>query len=120
METIQTDLTIIGGGILGLAIARAFAMETSLETILVEKNKFLIEETSSRNSGVLHAGFIYPLDSLKTKFCNEGRNLLYDYAKSNNVTCKKIGKIISEGSSITNHPIRAGIAGPHPGLWCLP
>jgi L-2-hydroxyglutarate oxidase LhgO len=99
MEKIETDITIIGGGILGLAIARAFAMETSLETVLVEKNKFLIEETSSRNSGVLHAGFIYPLDSLKTKFCNEGRNLLYDYAKSNNITHKKIGKIIIGNSS---------------------
>lgn len=99
IETIQTDLTVIGGGILGLAIARAFAMETSYETVLVEKNKFLIEEASSRNSGVLHAGFIYPLSSLKTKFCNEGRNLLYDYAKKNNVTHKKIGKIILGNSS---------------------
>ena len=90
METFQTDLTIIGGGIIGLAIARAIATNTDYETVLIEKNKFLIEETSSRNSGVLHGGFIYPFESLKTKFCNEGRNLIYDYAKKNNITYKRL------------------------------
>ena len=53
-----------------------------------------MNETSSRNSEVIHAGIYYEPGSLKAKYCIEGRHLLYDYLKNRNIPHKKLGKII--------------------------
>ena len=77
------DVVIVGAGVIGLAIARVFA-KNNFKTLLVEKNKSFGKETSSRNSGVIHAGIYYPPDSLKSKFCKEGNKLLYQYLDKKN------------------------------------
>ena len=92
MNIIETDVLVIGGGIVGLALLKA--MSKDKKCILIEKNHSLIEETSSRNSGVIHSGIYYPKDSYKSKFCIEGKNLLYDFCKKYDVSYKRTGKLL--------------------------
>ena len=93
METLNTHALIIGGGIVGLAVGREVS-KFSQETILIEKNDKIGEETSARNSGVIHAGFYYPLDSFKSLFCNQGNKLIYKYCEENSIFYNKVGKIL--------------------------
>lgn len=89
----QTECVVIGGGIIGLAIARELALANK-EVVLLEKNSEIGEETSFRNSAVIHAGVYYPKKSLKAKLCNEGKQRLYDYCQLNKIDHKKVGKLI--------------------------
>ena len=68
----STDTVVIGAGVVGLAIARDLAL-AGREVIVLEKNAAIGEETSARNSEVIHAGLYYPRNSLKARFCVEGR-----------------------------------------------
>jgi L-2-hydroxyglutarate oxidase LhgO len=89
----STGAVVIGAGVVGLAIARALALAGRDVTIL-EKNAGFGEETSARNSEVIHAGIYYPTDSLKARLCVEGRDLLYAFCESRKISHKKIGKLI--------------------------
>ena len=89
----MTDVVIIGGGVIGLAIARE-ASRSGLETIVLEKNERAGDDTSSRNSGVIHAGIYYPENFLKTSLCVKGNKLLYEYALAKKINHKKYGKYI--------------------------
>ncbi|MFH0771525.1 MAG: NAD(P)/FAD-dependent oxidoreductase [Candidatus Omnitrophota bacterium] len=91
MENI--NITIVGAGVVGLAVAAELS-EYYNDIFLVEKNFSFGQETSSRNSEVIHAGIYYPKDSFKTRTCVEGRRLLYDYCRKNNISHKKTGKLI--------------------------
>jgi L-2-hydroxyglutarate oxidase LhgO len=87
------DITIIGSGVIGLAIASEIA-NNKLNIYILEKNESHGMGISSRNSEVIHAGIYYPHDSLKANFCVEGRKLLYETCMKNNLPHKKIGKLI--------------------------
>jgi L-2-hydroxyglutarate oxidase LhgO len=87
------DLVIIGAGVIGLAIARE-ASQSGLETIVLEKNNRAGDDTTSRNSGVVHSGIYYPENYLKTSLCVEGNKLLYEYAIEKNIKHNKYGKYI--------------------------
>lgn len=89
----DTCITIIGAGVIGLAIAARLSTEYS-EIVVVEKNKGFGKETSSRNSEVVHSGIYYPKGSLKARLCVEGRELLYDYCDKNEISYSKCGKLI--------------------------
>ncbi len=89
----DADITIIGAGAIGLAIASEIADDKSTVYIL-EKNRSHGMGVSSRNSEVIHAGIYYPSDSLKAEFCVEGRDLLYEICTKNNIPHQKIGKLI--------------------------
>ena len=93
MEKTIFDAVIIGAGVIGLAIAK-YLSEEGMQVVVLEKAERSGESTSSRNSGVIHAGMYYPVNSLKAKLCVEGNSLLYDYAKEKNISFKKIGKYI--------------------------
>ena len=84
MTTADVDAVVIGGGVVGLAIARELAL-AGLETWVLEKNAAFGEETSSRNSEVIHAGIYYERGSLKGTLCVEGRHLLYAYCAARGV-----------------------------------
>lgn len=89
----EIDVLIIGAGVVGLAVAEQLARkETSL--VVVEKAKCFGQETSSRNSEVIHGGMYYPVQTLKAKMCVEGRRLLYELCQKKNIPYKKIGKLI--------------------------
>jgi len=89
----KTDILIIGAGVVGLAIAKELG-GCGKEVVLVEKNSSFGQETSSRNSEVIHGGMYYPTGTLKAKLCVEGREMLYDLCKNNNIPHKKTGKLI--------------------------
>ncbi len=89
----MTDAVVIGGGVIGLSIARELSI-SGKETIVLEKNERAGDVTSSRNSGVIHAGIYYPESFLKTKLCVEGNKLIYEYAKEKKINHKKYGKFI--------------------------
>src|SRR3989338_8627619 len=89
----KTDITIVGAGVVGLAVARE--LSNGYDLLIIEKNKSYGQETSSRNSEVIHAGIYYPQNSLKAKTCLEGRELLYEFCRKNNIAHKKTGKLIA-------------------------
>jgi len=89
----EIDVAIIGAGVIGLATAREIAQEEK-GVFVFEKNRTFGLETSSRNSEVIHAGIYYPEDSLKAKFCVEGKSLLYNLCDKHNIPFKKSGKIV--------------------------
>ncbi len=88
------DYLIIGGGIIGLAIARELTNRFPESKIAVlEKEPDVAYHSSGRNSGVLHAGFYYTADSLKAKFTRDGNKQLREYCYANNLKineCKKV------------------------------
>jgi L-2-hydroxyglutarate oxidase LhgO len=93
METIGVDTVVIGGGVIGLAIARSIALTGRHVTVLESENR-CGTHTSSRNSEVIHAGIYYPADSLKARLCVAGKHLLYAYAGAERVAHHRVGKII--------------------------
>ena len=64
------------------------------EVVVLEKNRGVGEETSSRNSEVIHAGLYYPAGSLKARFCVAGKKKLYAYCASKGVAHRRCGKLI--------------------------
>ena len=89
----DADITIIGAGVVGLAIAEKVSEEHK-NVFLIEKHISFGQETSSRNSEVIHAGIYYTKDSLKSRLCVEGKWMLYDYCKKYNVPYNNCGKLI--------------------------
>lgn len=89
----HVEAVVIGAGVIGLAVARALAM-AGRDVLIVERHKSIGNETSSRNSQVIHAGLYYPVRSLKAKFCVEGRRMLYPYCHERAVEVKPCGKLI--------------------------
>lgn len=97
MSTYRTGAVVIGGGVVGLAIARQLA-RAGHETIVLERRAGIGRETSSRNSGVLHAGIYYPPGSLKAQFCAPGRALLARYCAGAGVETRFCGKLLVAGN----------------------
>lgn len=89
----HVDVVVIGAGIVGLAIARKFAL-AGRDVLILESEDAFGTQTSSRNSEVIHAGIYYPSGSLKARMCVEGRGLLYDYCMKHHISYKKLGKLI--------------------------
>jgi len=94
----EIDCAVIGGGVVGLAVARALALE-GREVLVLESEGAIGTGTSSRNSEVIHAGIYYPQGSLKAKLCVEGRQMLYAYAAERGVPHQRCGKLIVATSS---------------------
>jgi len=90
---VDVNITIIGAGVVGLAIAKELSQKYD-NIVVVERHNSFGQETSSRNSEVIHSGMHYPSGSLKAKLCIEGRRMLYDICKNNNIGCEKIGKLL--------------------------
>ncbi|KAI0260505.1 NAD dehydrogenase [Gloeopeniophorella convolvens] len=89
------DHVVIGGGVVGLAIARALSQRfTNKTTVLIERHNRAGEETSSRNSEVIHAGLYYPPGSLKTRLCLRGRQMLYSYCTKHGIPHRRLGKLV--------------------------
>jgi L-2-hydroxyglutarate oxidase LhgO len=87
------DCVVIGAGVVGLAVGRALA-NAGREVLVLDKNPRIGEETSSRNSEVIHAGIYYPTGSLKAQLCVAGKALLYAYCDSAEIPYKQCGKVI--------------------------
>jgi glycerol-3-phosphate dehydrogenase len=89
----QANILIIGGGVVGCAIARAVSGRWQ-DVFLVEQFPKLGMATSTRNSGVNHSGIYYPKNSLKARHCVEGNRLTYEFCAKHNVPFRHTGKLV--------------------------
>ena len=96
MKKRQSDFTIVGAGVIGLTLARALSSKFPDATInLLEKEQKVGLHTSGRNSGVLHAGFYYPTESTKAKFCRIGCLEWHDFCDEHGIPINKCGKLVA-------------------------
>src|SRR3974390_3054723 len=89
----QVNVLIIGGGVVGCAIAEALSRRWQ-DVFLVEKNPKFGMATSSRNSGVIHSGIYYPTNSLKARLCVEGNWMTKEFCATHNVPHRTTGKLV--------------------------
>lgn len=89
----SVDVVVVGAGVVGLAVARALALQ-GREVMVLEAADAIGTGTSSRNSEVIHAGIYYPQGSLKARLCVEGKALLYDYGAQRGIGHSRCGKLI--------------------------
>lgn len=91
----QADLVVVGGGIVGLAVARELlAREPGRALTVLEREPELATQQTGRSSGVIHAGVYYAPGSLKAKLCVEGAELLYSYCAERGIEARRAGKLI--------------------------
>ena len=89
------DVAVIGGGIVGLALADAWlAAHPGTSVVVFDKEERLAEHASGRNSGVLHAGFYYAPDSLKAELTRRGNQLLRAFCAERGVPVRETGKVV--------------------------
>jgi len=88
----DVEVAIIGAGAVGLAVAAE--LSRTRQVAVIERHAGYGHETSSHNSGVIHAGIYYPTGSLKHTLCVEGNRLLYEWATAHGVRAHRIGKLI--------------------------
>ena len=92
---IATDFLVIGGGVIGIGIARELKRKFADQTVtLIEKEAEVAQHASGRNSGVLHAGFYYTADSLKAKFTRQGNIAMHEYCKAKKLKLNPCGKLV--------------------------
>ena len=89
----EVDCVVIGAGVVGLAVARALALQ-GREVMVLEAASAIGTGTSSRNSEVIHAGIYYPPGSLKAKLCVRGKHLLYAYCAERGIGHSRCGKLL--------------------------
>ena len=98
MSDFKVDTVIIGAGVVGLAIGLEL-LKKNKDVLIIESEDDFGKITSSRNSGVIHAGIYYPHNSLKSKFCVAGNKLMYDYCKKFSIPHVNTKKLLVASSS---------------------
>ena len=95
MSTDRYDVAIVGGGIVGLATARAL-LETAprARIVILEKEAGLGQHQTGHNSGVVHSGLYYRPGSFKVRLCVEGARLLSEFCASHGIPVQRVGKVI--------------------------
>jgi|HubBroStandDraft_6_1064221.scaffolds.fasta_scaffold239407_2 L-2-hydroxyglutarate oxidase LhgO len=102
----QANVLIIGGGVIGCAIAREVSQQWQ-DVFLVEQFPKLGMATSTRNSGVIHSGIYYPKGSLKARHCVEGNRLSYEFCVKHNVPYRKTGKLVVAANASEERELEA-------------
>jgi 2-hydroxyglutarate dehydrogenase len=113
------DVAVAGGGIVGLATARALAMR-GMKVIVLEREDRLGAHQTTHNSGVIHAGIYYVPGSMKARLCVEGAARLYDYCAEKGIAAERCGKLVvavrDEDLERLDELERRGLANGVPGL----
>ena len=95
MKEIKYDISVVGGGIIGMATAYKFQLKyPKLNIIILEKEEELAFHQTGRNSGVIHSGLYYNPGSFRAKNCVDGRKQLIEFAKKNQIDHDVCGKIV--------------------------
>ena len=89
----DTDVVVVGAGVVGLACAAALA-RAGHGVVVLERHHAVAQETTTRNSEVIHAGIYYPVGSLKARLCVTGRELLYERCEKRGIPHRCLGKLI--------------------------
>jgi L-2-hydroxyglutarate oxidase len=92
--TERAEVVIVGGGIVGLSIARELASRGARDVLVLEKEEGLGRHASGRNSGVLHAGIYYAPDSRKARTCLAGNMAMRAYCKEKGLPLLECGKVV--------------------------
>lgn len=118
----DVDVVVVGAGVVGLAIARALGLR-GREAWVLEGEARAGEGVSSRNSGVIHAGFYYTPGSAKARLCNRGRELMYAYCAARGVPHRRTGKLLVASAEsqlgTLRHYLERGATNGVPGLRWL-
>lgn len=115
------DICVVGGGIVGLAVARELqARHPGAEIVVLERGERIASHQSGHSSGVIHAGIYYAPGSLKARLCVEGSRRLYEFCEERGVPAKRSGKVIVAAAEDELPGLdeleRRGIANGVPGL----
>lgn len=90
----QYDIVIIGGGIVGMAIAMALVNQSKAKVVVLEAEDHLAAHQTGHNSGVIHSGLYYKPGSLKARNCVEGRELMYRFCEDHGIAHDNCGKLV--------------------------
>jgi (S)-2-hydroxyglutarate dehydrogenase len=88
------DIVVIGGGIVGTAIAFSILNQKQVKLLLLEKESSLAKHQTGNNSGVIHSGLYYKPGSLKATNCAIGREMMYSFCEEHNLPFNRCGKIV--------------------------
>lgn len=102
MSRERVECVVVGAGVVGLAIARGLAL-AGREVVVIERNAWIGNETSSRSNEVVHAGFLYPPKSLRGRLCRPGAVALSAYCRERRIDLAIRGKLViaSNGAEAT-------------------
>src|SRR5712692_10433307 len=89
----RANVLIIGGGVVGCAVACGLSRRWD-NIFLLEQMPKLGMGSSTRNSGVIHSGLYYPVGSLKARHCLAGNRLTYEFCAAHNVPHRRTGKLV--------------------------
>lgn len=87
-------VAILGGGIVGIAVARALVLDHGAEVVVFEKEDHLAAHQTGHNSGVVHAGLYYAPGTLKAELCARGRVSMRDFCISKDLPYREVGKLV--------------------------
>jgi len=91
----ECHIAVVGGGILGLAVARELKVRRPADSVVVlEREGAVAQHQTGHNSGVVHAGIYYAPSSLKARLCVEGARELYEYCEERSIPFERRGKLI--------------------------
>src|ERR687896_287026 len=91
----ECDLAVIGGGIVGLAVARELTRRRpDLDAVVLERAPALATAQTGANSGVIHAGIYYAPGSLKARLCVAGAAEMYEFCERHEIPHERCGKVI--------------------------
>ena len=88
------DTAVIGGGILGLATARALSSRPTGAVVVLEAENSLAVHQTGHNSGVIHSGLYYKPGSLKAQNCRRGRDAMYAFCEAHEIPHERCGKLV--------------------------
>ena len=121
LEPVDADMVVVGGGIVGLAVAWAARQRFPTRTIMVlEQEAELAHHQSGRNSGVLHSGLYYRPGSAKAELAVRGQRAMVDFAVEHGVAHRIGGKVVRRpnGSGRPTSPSTSPMPSARPGCSC--